>query len=114
MIFIQENAAFIQVLIYQDWHNQLISSTRIKQIHVTVITVTFFWYICTHADFTFSKTSCIYRQNFNETRKKFTKILHFHENTFELRFHSDCEGECLCGICSFVHAPKVLVASFFG
>ena len=24
MIFIQENAAFIQVLIYQDWHNQLL------------------------------------------------------------------------------------------
>ena len=26
MIFIQENAAFIQVLIYQDWHNQLLNT----------------------------------------------------------------------------------------
>ena len=25
VIFIQENAAFIQVLIYQDWHNQLLN-----------------------------------------------------------------------------------------
>ena len=25
MIFIQENAAFIQVLIYQDWRNQLLN-----------------------------------------------------------------------------------------
>ena len=26
VIFIQENAAFIQVLIYQDWHNQLLNT----------------------------------------------------------------------------------------
>ena len=25
VIFIQENTAFIQVLIYQDWHNQLLN-----------------------------------------------------------------------------------------
>ena len=26
MIFIQENAVFIQVSIYQDWHNQLLNT----------------------------------------------------------------------------------------
>ena len=54
VIFIQENAAFIQVLIYQDWHNQLLN--------------TIIWYICTQANIT--KTSCVYWQNFKEIRKK--------------------------------------------
>ena len=28
VIFIQENAAFIQVLIYEDWHNQLLNTIK--------------------------------------------------------------------------------------
>ena len=38
VICIQENTAFIQVLIHQDWHNKLLN--------------TFICYICTHANFT--------------------------------------------------------------
>ena len=43
VIFIQENAAFIQVLIYQDWHNQLLN---------TVIRLHSFGTFCMHANFT--------------------------------------------------------------
>ena len=34
VIFIQENAAFNQVLIYQGWHNQLLNTMNFILLHV--------------------------------------------------------------------------------